>query len=272
MNPTFQFRRLRRVVSMIAQLSCFARILGFRLSRLNKLLLVAATIAWLTISPSAVRASDSDLPVSRGGRVGWARLVTDSSTWTVHNQNDPLLAAFIRTETSLNIDPTCYPVDPLALENLCAYPFIFTNNVANVRNPASLANLREYLRRGGFIYADRCVNPSFCPDQELYYQLHVNFFTRLLPGAVIQVLPDSHEIYRCYFTLNSRDRVGDASVGHSRIYGVFYGGRMVALFSNENLQCGWPNSSKYKYFGMRMIANIYVYAMTRPGEPAAAKL
>ena len=213
---------------------------------------------------ATVRAQGSDAPIARGGRVGWARLITDSSTWTVHSQNDPLLAAFIRTQTSLNIDPTCYPVDPRGLENLCSYPFIFTNNLTNVHNAVSLANLREYLRRGGFIYVDRCVNPSMCPDQEPFYQRHLEFFARLLPGAEIRELPDSHEIYRCYFVLGPRDTPEiERGSGHSRIYGVFDRGRMVALFSNENLQCGWPNSPKRRDVDMRMIANIYVYVMTR---------
>jgi hypothetical protein len=205
----------------------------------------------------------------RGGRVGWARLVTASSSWSVHAGNDPELARFIREETSLNIDPTCYPVEPEKLDQLCAYPLIFTNNLTNVTNPQHLANLREYLHRGGFIYIDRCVNLSYSLEQETFYQRHLALFAQFLPGSVVRELPDTHEIYRCYFTTNPKSR-GATARNHSSIYGVFDGGRMVMLLSNANFQCGWPQSHDHGAQSMRIIANIYVYAMTRTAEPIAA--
>ena len=110
---------------------------------------IAAFIALLAILAGiggvALPAADG---VPRGGRVGWGRLVTESSTWSVHGGNDTSLADFIRTETSLNIDPACYSVEVKSVDDLCTYPFIFTNNLTNVRNPKYLANLREYLHRG----------------------------------------------------------------------------------------------------------------------------
>lgn len=198
----------------------------------------------------------------RGGRVGWARLITESSSWTVHNGNDPLLAEFIREKTSLNIDPTCYPVDPRDLEKLCAYPFVFTNNLANIHATKTLDNLREYLKRGGFIYIDRCVNLSFSLEQEDFYHRHADLFARFLPGSELRELPPTHEINRCYFTSDTLAQRTARGHGHSGIYGVFYEGRMVVLLSNANLQCGWPNGNNREP-AMQMIANIYVYAMTR---------
>jgi hypothetical protein len=224
-------------------------------------------VAWLAISAGI---GGTDLRAggeARGGRVGWARLITGSTTWSVHEGNDPTLAQFIREETSLNIDPTCYPVSPEKLDQLCAYPLIFTNNLADVKNPQHLANLREYLQRGGFIYMDRCVNPSYCPDLEPFYRRNVELFAKFLPGSVIKELPDNHEIYRCYFTIVPKPR-GSTSYYHNGIYGVYLDGRMVALISNANLQCGWPQSRDKGATSMRTIANIYVYAMTRSGEPA----
>lgn len=205
---------------------------------------------------------------ARGGRVGWARLITDSSSWTVHDANDPQLANFIRTQTSLNIDPTCYPADPTKLEQLCAYPLIFTNNLTNVRDSRRLANLREYLRRGGFIYIDRCVNLAFSMPQEPFYDAHLTFFARFLPGCEIRELKSNHEIFRCYFAATSRV-MPNRQAGHNGLYGVFDGGRMVAMLSLANLQCGWPNAADRGQASREMIANIYVYAMTRGTEEAA---
>lgn len=208
---------------------------------------------------------------SRGGRVAWGRLVTGHSSWSVHGGNDPLLAAFIRDHTSLNIDPTCYPADPAQLEELCKYPLIFTNNLTNVRDTRHLANIREYLHRGGFIYIDRCVNLDFSLPQEPFYERHIALFHRFLPDCEIRELPGTHAIYSCYF---SSSRAGASDVprqgGHNGIYGVFEGGRMVALLSLANFQCGWPQSHDRGESSMEMIANIYVYAMTRGAEKVMA--
>jgi hypothetical protein len=205
----------------------------------------------------------------RGGRVAWARLITESSSWSVHDANDRVLADFIRTETSLNVDPKCYAADPADLAQLCAYPFIFTNNLTNVHDPRRLANIREYLRRGGFIYIDRCVNLSFSLEQEPFYARHVALFRSFLPGCEIRDLPENHEIHRCYFTLPSLNR-GSSSSNHSGIYGVYFEGRLAVLLSCANLQCGWPNSPTRSAQSKREIANIYVYAMTR-GEVGIAQ-
>jgi hypothetical protein len=206
-----------------------------------------------------------------GGKVAWARLVTESPSWTVHQANDPLLADFIRRQSTLNLDPRCYPADSGQLTDLSNYPFIFTNNLTDVHSPARLANVREYLRRGGFIYIDRCVNLSFSLEQELFYRRHIDLINRLLPGCKIRELSREHEIFRCYFSIQRDVRAGTGGSGHDGIYGVYDEGRMVALLSLANYQCGWPNSRDQGHAKMEMIANIYVYAMTSGLEAAAAK-
>lgn len=238
-----------------------------RRPRFSVLAIFTALIAMKTLgaAPPAPRG----LGDARGGRVGWARLITGSSSWSVHESNDSMLASFIREQTSLNMDPTCYPVDPGKLEQLCAYPLIFTNNLTNVKDPQHLANLREYLHRGGFIYVDRCVNLSYSLEQEPFYERHVALFAKFLPGSVVREVPPTHELYRCYFTIVPADRHTTARF-HSGVYGVYENGRMVALVSNANLQCGWPNSHDHGATSMKTIANIYVYAMTRAEEPIVA--
>lgn len=232
---------------------------------------IAGVVAFIFSGQLSMRGVEGQ---PRGGRVAWGRLITASSSWSVHYQNDPQLAAFIHDQTSLNIDPTCYPADPAKLDQLCKYPFIFTNNLTNVRDPLQLANLREYLQRGGFLYIDRCVNLAFSLPQEIFYERHVELFRQFLPDAEIRELRDDHEIFNCYFpwTEQSRDALRRfREPGHSTIYGVFLSGRMVALLSLANLQCGWPNSRLRQPASMRMIANIYVYTMTRATTDSGAK-
>ena len=209
--------------------------------------------------------ADSGIVV-RGGRVGWARLITGSRSWSVHQANDPALADFVRTQTSLNIDPKCYPVDPSKVAQLCEYPFIFTNNLTDVHDPKQLENLREYLRRGGFIYIDRCVNLSFSLPQETFYSRHLALFARWLPGLEVKEIPVSDDIFSCYFSVKPDQkplRTGFGEPGHNGIYGVYDHGRMIVLLSLANYQCGWPDMAGRREACMKMITNIYVYAMTR---------
>ena len=202
----------------------------------------------------------------RGGRVGWGRLVTESGSWSVHSNNDPVLAEFIHDHTSLNIDPRCYPVRPDSLDQLCAFPFIFTNNLTNVHTRAYLQNIREYLLRGGFIYIDRCVNLSYSLPQETFYERHVALFHSLLPEATIRELTPDDPLFRCYFDVSDRAHTR-SPVGHAGMYGVFINGRLAIALSNMCLQCGWPGATARRTSGMESIANIYVYAMTRTGAP-----
>lgn len=232
---------------------------------------VTALSAVIAFSQPRVMGAEA---IVRGGRVAWGRLVTGNSSWTVHSQNDPLLANFIHDHTSLNIDATCYSADPALLDRLCTYPLIFTNNLTNVSDPRHLGNLREYLHRGGFLYIDRCVNLSYSLPQEPFYERHVAFFRRFLPGCEIRELPSDHEIYHCYFSFSLQ---ADAALhplshqpGHNGLYGVFERGRMVSLLSLANLQCGWPQSRDHGEKRMEMIANIYVYVMTRTEDSARA--
>jgi len=210
----------------------------------------------------------------RGGRVGWARLITPGPAWNRHAETDATLTAFIRGETSLNIDPTWYSADPAKLDRLCAFPLIFTNNLTDVRQPAHLKNLQEYLRRGGFIFVDACTNTTITPDPDAFLQRHIALMTALVPGAQVRPLPRDHEIYRQYFAMSETPphiynlNIYDPKFARHGLYGVFDGARMVSLLSVSGLQCGWAgkDGSSHAEECMKMVVNIYVYAMTHASD------
>lgn len=236
---------------------------GRKLARVTVSVLLAA-LAW-----SSGRAADGQ-PQSRGGRVGWARLITPNAQWDLHSDQDPKLATFIRTQTTLNIDPTWYSVDPANLEKLCAYPFVYVKELTRVTNDGDLNNIREYLLRGGFICIDPCVN-GFSPAEKVQLvREHAKVFTRLFPRSDVRELPDSHEIFRCYFPVTvdglytpdmlERGAIKPPQIG---LRGVFLGERMIAVISITGLECGWPETPQRVPACMGLIVNSYVYAMTR---------
>lgn len=210
---------------------------------------------------------------AHGGRVGWARLMTPNSNWAIHSDQDPKLAKFIRSETTLNIDPTWYSVAPGKLEELCKYPFIYAKDLSPLSAENERRNLAEYLQRGGFLCVDPCVNRYTEEQRQAFLRRHRDFFTRLIPGCEVRDLSDRHELFRCYFSVTVDDlittdmiRLGAPRADRIGMQGVFQGDRMIAVISISGLECGWPQTPLRAPGCMKMIVNAYVYAMTRGSE------
>ena len=144
--------------------------------------------------------------LSPAAKTAWGRLITPNPIWNFHRDQDPQLAHFIRTETTLKIAPTSDPVTPADLDQLCAYSFIFSNYLAEVFDPGDLLNLQEYLYRGGFIYVDACTNPHATPNFLVFYERHLALFAHLAPGSEVRRLPSNHPIFRAYFPVDERRR------------------------------------------------------------------
>jgi hypothetical protein len=232
----------------------------------------AAPILFVAVAVCLTRVTcEADATTAaRGGRVGWARLLTPAGQSGIHSDQDPKLARFIGKETSLNIDPVWYTVGPDDLAKLCSFPFLYVKDVAAISSARDLENMGEYLRRGGFVLVDPCVNGYTQGQRDAFVQRHVKWFARVSPGSVVRELPDSHAIYRCYFNVGVDDvfspdmiRAGAPKQSQIGLLGVFQGDRMIAAISLSGLECGWPQTPGRMPGCMKMIVNAYVYAMTR---------
>lgn len=207
----------------------------------------------------------------RGGRVGWARIITSSQFWDRHAQSDSVLTRFIREETSLNIDPTWYSADPENLDQLCRYPLLYTNNLTDVEGAAKQKNLAEYLRRGGFIFIDACSNHAVTRDPDEFLRKHIALMHAIAPQAEVRKIPANHEIYRQYFVMKETpphsymSGAYDPRWAKHGFYGLYQDDRLIALISLSGLQCGWDGHFTVEHAEncMKMVVNIYVYAMMR---------
>lgn len=208
--------------------------------------------------------------VNRGGQVGWARLITPNAAWDLHSEQDPKLATFIRSQTTLNIDPVWYSVRPDHLDQLCTYPFIYVKDLTRIQNSDHLRNIQEYLRRGGFLCIDPCVNGFSYAKKLALIQKHATLFKELFPDSTVRELPDDHEIYRCFFSVTVDElytpdmiRRGAIKPPNIGLRGVFSGNRLLAVISINGLECGWPETPQRVPACMGLIVNSYIYAMTR---------
>jgi hypothetical protein len=216
-------------------------------------------------------AHGEELNQLRGERVGWARLKTPSEHWRRHATGDPVLMQFLRQNSSLNIDPTWYVADSEHLSEMCTYPLLFSQGVHMVNSPTGRSNIAEYMRRGGFLLIDACINKNITPNPDTFLAQQTSFLAEVLPEARIVALPPDHNIYHCYFQIpNGKpphtycDNIYDARWSRHGLYAIWLGTRMTGLISLSGLQCGWDKMIAppgHDVACMRMLVNIYVYAM-----------
>src|SRR5258708_34800901 len=95
----------------------------------------ALVIVAFALGPAYAQVQTDDAPpthetvVPRGGREGWARLITANGHWKRHARSDSDLSDFIRTQTSINMDTTRYAADQADLKPLGALQVIFGNRI-----------------------------------------------------------------------------------------------------------------------------------------------
>ena len=248
-----------------------------RITRAHFLKLLPAAFA--VCARLGARAADYDS--LRAESVGWARLKTSSPNWKRHAGADPTLTQFFRDETTLNIDPIWYQADVDNLDELCRYPFLFSQGVGVVTEPAGQNNIAEYIRRGGFVLVDACHDIHVTPDFDQFLSQQIEFYSAALPEAKIVSLPATHEVYRCFFQIPDgrpphtfMNNIYDPRKARHGLYGVMLGSRMAGIISLCGWQCGWDHVTEHPSPSpvgtdvacMRMVVNIYIDAMMQGGE------
>jgi len=213
----------------------------------------------------------ADVSQMRADRVGWARLQTSSPHWKRHSASDPVLAQFIRENTSLNIDPTWYAADVENLGELSKYPMLFSQGIGMVDSVSARSNLAEYIRRGGFLLIDACINKNVTPDPDAFLADQTRVLTAILPECRILPIKPEHDVFHCYFQIPGGtpphmyyNNVFDPHWARHGLYAVMIGTRMAGVISVSGLQCGWDRMISPPGLPedcMRMLINIYTYAM-----------
>ncbi len=216
----------------------------------------------------------------RGSTTPWARLKypldgIDQEDWGVHPQGDLNLIDQVRDHTTIDLHNRWNVADVADLTAMSAFPFIFMH--ADERpflDDQARANLREYLLRGGFLFAEDCVigrgNHGRNNRNDFFFRTMAEELPRILPEAKFEKLPNDHPVFHCLFDF--RDGLPHMQGTPHGAHGLTLNGRLLALLSPSDLHCAWTNGDVWfgtekKTQAMRMGTNIYVYAMTQ--TPAA---
>jgi hypothetical protein len=243
-----------------------------RITRQQFLKLVTAGGASFLGMNSLVSGQDaSRAPLVPWGRLKWIGENGDTEDWHVHPHGDIHLMDLIHDETSINLEKKWNVANVADLDAMAQYPFLFMHGeLAPVLDDVDRKNLREYFLRGGFLFAEDCVNGYHHHGDngvnDFFFLSMMDQLHAILPGAKLERLTMDHPLFHCLYHFDEWPHMQGTKHGP---HGFFYEGRLVALLSPSDLHCGWTNGDVWFGAGkqrtaMQMGANIYQYAVTRP--------
>jgi hypothetical protein len=170
--------------------------------------------------------------LSKGRRpivVGKMKYGTDNN-WTQHRRDAANLTAY--TEEAWDLGLTWQVLDPsaAAVEDLLQAPVLYiSGNRAPELSPHA-KKIRDYVDRGGFIFAEAC-----CRDSERFDEGFRQLMSEVFPEREYQLqrITPGHPIWRM------QDMVRPESPYAGRLWGVEYGCRTCVIYSDQDLSCYW---------------------------------
>ena len=209
-------------------------------------------------------------PVSPWARLKYTCVGGDDTDWDVHPNGDLNLIDSIRERSSANVAKKWNVAEVTKLETMTAFPFLFMHSdAAPELEDRERANLREYLLRGGFLFAEDCVNGKYHSDRsgDAFFRRMVQVeLPKMLPEAKVERLAYDHPVFHCFYHFNNGSPHMQG-IPHG-LHGITLNGRLVGLLSPSDLHCGWTNGDQWFGRGKQIQAfqmgiNIYLYAMAQ---------
>lgn len=216
--------------------------------------------------------SRTTAPLPDWSKVGpvqsWARLiyaVEPEDDWKIDPSGDLSLMTFIRQNTAIVIPSYWFSADAEKMTELASFPFIFMHGQRPPRlTPAARNNLREYLLRGGFLFAEDCVHPG--ATGPAFFDTMRDELRRIVPEATFTVLPKDHPVFHSVFDMPNG--LPELQAKKAELWALQLNGRVLALLSATDLHCAWTYGDAFGGTGTQKLAlqmgtNIYVFAMTQ---------
>jgi len=187
-----------------------------------------------------------------------------------------------QTEISAQVDAHLF-VDS---QELFRTPFIYiTADQTFELTEREIQNLGEYMRRGGFVFADNA-NPT-AEYSQAEAALRRIFRDALRSEGQLQLIPNSHPIYHTFYDFDGPPVGTELEVGAARVdlggldaeipqtsynlQGVFLGDRLVAIYSDKGYVHSWARN-----YGnepqLRFGINVIIFALTQEGSIAQQQI
>ncbi len=183
--------------------------------------------------------------------------------WNIYPIGDVILRKRLKQLTNVNASDDPIVVRLSDLDAMCRYPFVFATSEGFFDLPKNEEkNLKEFLMRGGFVYADDCVLER---TGDRFFTDYVKMIKRIFPDHEMKKVPDDHEIHNCYFHF-PKGAPFLQGTNHGP-FGLFEKGtgRLMTYVTPGDLHCGWTCmffNQKQKEDSIKMGINIIIYYLT----------
>jgi hypothetical protein len=154
----------------------------------------------------------------------------DGNEWNQHRRDAANLTSY--TEEAWELGLTWQVVDPTnaTVEDLLQAPVLYISGSDAPDLMPHAQKLRDYVDRGGFIFAEAC-----CSDPSKFDEGIRQLMAAVFPEPEYQLhqLPPGHPVWR----MQDLVRPDSPYVGH--LWGVEYGCRTCVVYVDQDLSCYW---------------------------------
>lgn len=201
----------------------------------------------------------STLLAQESGLLVLARLKYDGGgDW--YNDPDciPNLAKELNRRTNIATKET-EAIVSLKDDKLFNYPFLYLTGHGNISlSEAEVQRLRDYLAKGGFLYAD----DDYGMDESFRREMK-----KVFPENELVEIDFNHPIYHMIYDFpQGLPKIHEHYEGPPKGYGIFLGKRLVVFYTyNTNISDGWTqahnNPEEKRDAAFRMGINIVSYSI-----------
>jgi hypothetical protein len=226
-----------------------------RLRLLAAVLYPAAILAALALAAPPAAAQTEGLRIARLKYGG-------GGDWYSNPTSLPNLAEQVRARTSIEVADTKEAQVELLDESLFSYPFIYMNGHGEVRfSQAEVERLRDYLDRGGFLWAD----DNYGMDRSFRREI-----AKVFPDTRLVEIPFDHPVFHAFYDLRrGTPKIHEHDGKPAQALGIFSKGRLVVLYTYQaDIGDGMEDQDVHndppdlREDAMRFGVNLVVYAMT----------
>jgi hypothetical protein len=144
----------------------------------------------------------------------WPQYFPDRPPWKHdYPESDEFIVALIHELTGIRVRPDSYKIVELSSPEVFNYPFLYLSEPGFLNlNDKEIANLGEYIRRGGFIMADDFRAAGFLRGGPEELEVLRYYLKKAVPERDFVRLDIRHPIFHSFFdvdTLNMKPPYGD---------------------------------------------------------------
>lgn len=179
--------------------------------------------------------------------------------------NDPSaevnMMDYLKKNTVIDVDESKFYSVDINSDDIFNYPFILITGHGNISfSDSEVKRLRQYLERGGFLYAD----DDYGMDKAFRREIE-----KVFPEQKMQELPFDHKIYSSHFSFPSGlPKIHEHDGKPPQGFGYYLNGRLCVYYTYEtNISDGWANPREHedppekREESFKMGTNIIVYVL-----------